>query len=254
MVGTLLENELEMEKQETEKLFPKNADLFRKLKTKLNKSPKIVKKRRKTEHVNRANIPRMTNPGEKEVRLNNHSSAEFGSISDSFRKQLESIEKYLINEQWFTLNNFEKGSRICYFQKEKPLYVVKKNRPIWTVLLCLYTILQFIFDYQIILALLLLISIPLWYKKPMLEINKKSTVYRATKVAEYSPKIVFEYLKLHYRQEVKFCGGRVLKNCKELSYDQEKQTKSYQMKLEAAQNSFSQIFDEEATASVKEYW
>mmetsp|Transcript_21187 Transcript_21187/g.18805 ORF Transcript_21187/g.18805 Transcript_21187/m.18805 type:complete len:322 (+) Transcript_21187:164-1129(+) len=245
---------VELKREDTDKRYPNNATLYRKLKEKLNKVPKANKKRRKTEHMKRPNQLLSSIPNEKEVRLNNKSAAKFGDITNPFRAQLESLEKYLMNDKWFKLFKFEKGSRITYYQKEMPFGFVSSNKKPWMILLFLYLIFYLFFGFGLMLKLLTFVVLPLFYFKPILKLNKQSVIYRSSRVVDYSPKIVFEYLKSHYRQEVKFCGGRVLKNLKEISCDNEKQIKAYHFKFEPAYDDLTEIFQKETSAVAQEYW
>lgn len=90
--------------------------------------------------------------------------------------------------------------------------------------------------------------------KPLLKINKNSVVYRSSNVVEYSPKNVFEYLKTHYRQEVKYCGGRIIKDCAELSSDPDSHTIEYAFKFEPAYDDVTKLFKKSSEAVAQQYW
>lgn len=130
----------ELDRMDTEQKFPNTTDLFRKFKEKMT-APK--KKGRKTEHVKKK---RMTNLAQESPSLPpppppKVSPAAFGSIPDNFRHQLESIEKYLTNDDLFKLYKFDNSSRITVYQKDPPLSFNKKAKLHWimTTLLFLFT-------------------------------------------------------------------------------------------------------------------
>lgn len=128
-----------LSKIDTEQLFPENTDLFRKLKEKLSRKSKG----RKTQHVVVKKEPLKQAQSEQVViHPPKVSAANFGQIPDSFRRQLETIEKYLTNDDCFKLYKFDNCSRITQFQKEPAFIVNKKNKMAWigVVVLCLFFI------------------------------------------------------------------------------------------------------------------
>jgi hypothetical protein len=200
------------DKAESDPKYSNNTDLFTKLKNKLVAKTRATRKSRKTVHVKQnKKLPRMTNV-EKEVRLEKGSVAEFGEITNNFRVQLAVIEKYLMNDDWFKLYKFDKGSRITKHQTEKPFIINKPVKKFYIAAIVIYLLDWLIFDFGFGFISLLIILGILSYLKPIVKITKNNTVYRSSKVVDYSSKIIFEYLKSHYRQEVRFCGGRVFKD------------------------------------------
>ena len=148
--------------------------------------------------------PKIAVNKEVEVRLEDEISAEFGYLSNDFRIQLECISEYLSNIEWFKLYKFENGSRITTFHKEEVFKIVSDSQQIWMTYFHLFLMAYFIFEFEWAMKIFIIAALPLALFKPFICLNKKSIVYRASKVVDYSPKIVFEYLKSHYRQEVQF--------------------------------------------------
>jgi hypothetical protein len=117
-----------------------------------------------------------------------------------------------MNDDWFKLYTFDRGSRITKYEKEKPIKYSKANQKFYIGVLVIYLLDWLYFDYGFSFITLLITFAMLSYFKPIVKIAKSNTVYRSSKVVDYSAKIIFDYLKSHYRQEVKFCGGRVFKD------------------------------------------
>lgn len=244
------------DKVELDLKYSDNTDLFKKLQNKLATKSRATRKGRKTEHTKNKNkkLPRMTNV-EKEVRLEKGSVAEFGEITNNFRAQLSVVEKYLMNDDWFKLYKFDKGSRITKHQTEKPFIVNKAVKKFYIAAVIIYLLDWIIFDFGFGFISLLIVLGILSYVKPIVKITKNNTVYRSSKVVDYSSKIIFEYLKSHYRQEVRFCGGRIFKDCSELSSRPEKQLIEYGFKFEPAFDDLSKIlFQMDSKATAQQYW
>ena len=129
--------------------------------------------------------------------------ANFGDIPDKFKKQLESIEKYLSDDDLFKLHKFENSSRITVFRKERPYSINKKYKKIWMIALAVLFILYLLFSFKIFMILMITILALLSIKKPPLIVNKCHSIYRSSNVVEYSSKLVFDYLLDNYRKEVK---------------------------------------------------
>ena len=245
-----------LKKKDTDQMFPNQTDLFRMLKNKLDKKGT---KGRKTEVIKRDKVPSLEG---KPLSFNQKvisepeitTKAVFGDIPLVFRKQLESLEHYLTNDDLFKLHKYDNMSRITTFQKGPAFTIEKKSRIPWIGAFVVFLITFWLFGLFYASALMTMLAIPLTYYKPLVHISQNSIVYRSSNVVEYSDKTVFDYLKKHYREEVKLCGGKIVKDYNELSSDPDKHLIEYSFNFLPAADDITQIFNVPTKAKAQQYW
>jgi hypothetical protein len=97
-------------------------------------------------------------------------------------------------------------------QKDPAYKYNKKVKGPWIGALIVSFMAYYLFGFTTSSIAMLSLLAPLMYYKPLVSINHNSIIYRSSNVVEYSAKTVFDYLKKYYREEIKFCGGRIIKD------------------------------------------
>ena len=184
-------------------------------------------------------------------------NADFGDVSglsNEFKTQFENIDKYLSEEDLFKLLKYDKSSRVMIYKKEKPYQMNKANKKLWGIALVVSVLLWFLFDWWVFNYAIIGAFIYLVIQKPL--ISKKDTpyVYKSWNIVDFSSTHVFEYLKLHYRKELKISSGRLIKNMKETGNNPEKHLTNYNFQFERSFNDIWSMNQKPTQAKAQQYW
>lgn len=162
-----------MERKDTERRFPNTKDLFRKFRNRVTHMQKKGRKTRLTAVGAPAKKKKEAVSFEPEIK-EERSVANFGSIPDEFKDQIEKVEKYLSSDDLFQLYKFESSSRITVFQRSSPLKLNQKAQTIWAGASGLILLMSLYLDFFYFILLVLSIVSILGYFKPLYQVDKTS--------------------------------------------------------------------------------